>query len=135
MKEALCKQLPDLAQHIILEFLDYRLRCGKYIRQIPKDLPIYNLIRNRPQVEELYFSQHDDRVVGAYYDNINDVYYDHDEDGYETYFKISLIMKYVKRKGWLEKTLEIDYSYGDRNKYRIQNHLYDFDFDGSKHSV
>ena len=132
-----CLKLPNLAQHIILEFLDYKLRCGKYIKQLPKDLPIYKQILYRPQVEEEYYCWNDWNNNDNIYEYIdeNGLICYCDELGNETYFMISIIIKYIKRKNTIEKTLEISYSYYDRNIFRIEDHLYDYDFDGSKHKV
>jgi len=133
----LCHKLPNLAQHIILEFLDYKLRSGKYIKQLPKDLPIYELILNRPDVEEIYYSYNDWNNNENIYEieDENGLIYYCDQYGNETYFIISIIMKYIKRKNLIENTLEIKYSFYDRNIFKIESHKYDYVFDGSKHEV
>jgi hypothetical protein len=137
MRSEFCNLLPDLAQHTILEFLDYKLRCGKYIKRLPKDLPIYKYILNRPRIEEEYYSWDDWRynTILYKYDNEDGSYVICDEYGYTTYFMISLVIGTIKRKSWLENTMEISYSSSDRNTFRVQLHLYDYDFDGSKHRV
>jgi hypothetical protein len=133
MKASLCTYLPDLAQHIILEFLNYRLRCGKYIRQLPKDLPIYDLIKIRPREEWLYFTQDDHPVhITEHYDEDNDQYYYTDDDGYDSFFKISIVTNsYCQYSNnprhddeWYEERLEYSYSYGDRSLYMINKYLY-----------
>jgi hypothetical protein len=138
--------LPDLARHIILEYLNYKLRCGKYIKQLPKDLPIYQCILNRPQVEEKsYYRYRPDELVydynkddGTYYDYNEDDEYDEDdedEDNVKKYFLLSLEIKYFKRKCWLANTLVISYSYNDRNVFKVESQLYEYDYDGTKHRV
>jgi hypothetical protein len=132
-----CLKLPNLVQHIILEFLDYKLRSGKYIKQLPKDLPIYELILNRQKVKEIYYSYEDwyNNENIYYIEDENGIFYYFDQYGNETYFMISIIIEYIKRKNWIENTLEIKYSYHDRNIFKIECHKYDYDFDGSKHEV
>lgn len=135
MQTKLCLALPDLAQHTILEFLDYNLRRGKYIKKLPKDLPVYNLILNRPEVEEKYYNNYDYHTYRFINRNVNEdgsCYYC-DEDGCDSYFLISIVTKFSKRKSWVEHTMEIKYSYYNRNSYDIDYHIYDYDFDGSRH--
>lgn len=36
--------LLDLPQNIILEFLGYKFRCGKFINQLPQNMEIYELL-------------------------------------------------------------------------------------------
>lgn len=134
MRRELCNLLPDLAQHTVLEFLDYKLRCGKYIKRLPKDLPIYKYILKRPKVEEEYYSWHDwrDSEYLYKYDNEDGTFDICDEEGNTKYFKISLVINCFKRKYWCENTMEISYSYSDRNTYKIEVQLYDYDYDGSK---
>jgi hypothetical protein len=140
MRLNLCQLLPDLAQHIILEFLDYKLRCGKYIKQLPKNLPIYKDILNRPEVKIEYYCWDDwynSKYVYKYEDDDEDDidYYIGDEDGNKTYFIISIIIEFIKRKNWIEKTLEIKYAHNDRNTFSVNTILYDYDYDGTKHII
>jgi hypothetical protein len=130
-------KLPDLVEHIIFEFLDYKLRCGKYIKQLTIDSSIQKLITRRPKVEEVYYTYYDwqDNKSLSLYTDDDDGIYIYDEYGYEKYFMVSIVTKYIKRKSFLENTLEISYNYNDRNFFRIETKLYDYDYDGSKHWV
>ena len=136
MKTSLIRSLPDLAQHVILEFLDYKLRCGRYMRQLPNNLPIYRSIIDRPDVEEVCYGWEDFYYGNEYifkYEREDGTFYYGDNDGNESYFMISLPMKSFKeRKYWLENIIEISYSYSDRNIYRIQTNEYEYDYDGSR---
>jgi len=50
-------KIPDELQREIFEFLDYKLRCGVYIMQIPKQIYIYTLLLERKEItENLYIS-------------------------------------------------------------------------------
>ena len=134
MRSTLCHLLPDLAQHTILEFMGYKLRCGKYMQQLPKDLPIYHSILNRPEVEEIHYTLVDfENSEFLYkYDNEDGTFDICDEDGYDTYFIISLVMNSFKRKYWIENVMEICYAYSDRNTFKVDVNVYEYDFDGSR---
>lgn len=134
MRRELCHRLPDLVQHIILEFLDWRLRCGKHIRRLPSDLPVYSLLEERPPVEIHYYEKNHPHVVGEYYDDEGWLHY-YDEDGNDSYFRISLITQMIKRKYYITEEIEISYSFTDRGKYCLEKHDYEEDYDGSKHWV
>lgn len=129
--------LPNLAQHIILEFLDYKLRNGKYIRQLPKDLPIYNYILNRQQVIEKCYDVYDfmrSKNVFPYENERGYVYYG-DVNGFDKYYLISLVVNGFRRKYWTETTIDILYSYSDRNIYEVTSSLYDYDYDGFRENI
>ena len=134
MRIDLCSRLPDLAQHSILEYLDYKLRRGKYIKQLSKGLSIYKLLQYRPAVEELYFDGYHECVVGSYIDDDNKTRY-YDEDGYESYFMIPMITCKLRRGDrWsVEEILELSYSFGDRSKYLLEKYSYKYDDYGTPH--
>ena len=137
MQTKLLSLLPDLAQHTILEYMDYKLRHGKYIKQLPRDLPIYKYLLNRPTVEEEYYTW-DDFIKSEHvfeYDDEDGYHYYCDEDGNDTYCMISLVTNIFKRKSLVERTIDISYSFSDRNIYKVEDHLYDYDFDGSRHRI
>jgi hypothetical protein len=48
--------LPDLPQSIILEFLDYKCYNGKYVKQLSKNMEIYELLLDRPKVIGTFLS-------------------------------------------------------------------------------
>ena len=130
MKASLCNNFPDLVQHIILEFLDYRLRNGKYIRRIPADLPIYELLQNRPKTQEIFFNLEDSPVrVNEHYDEGNDDYYYTDDDGNTTFFRVSILTKeYCQGHGrkveYFQHRLEVSYCYDDYSAYMIRKYKY-----------
>jgi len=130
MRTSLCYNLPDLAQHIILEFLNYRLRNGKYIRRIPVDLPIYSLLKDRSETHEIFFTPEDSPVrVNEHYDEGNADYYYTDDDGNTTFFRVSISTKeYCKGRGrkaeYFQHRLEINYCYDDRSAYIIRKYEY-----------
>jgi len=89
------------------------------MKQLPRDLPIYQLILNRTAVEEIYYT-----LVDFYnseylykYENEDGTFDIYDEYGFDTYFIISLVIKRAKYNHWLEKMMEICYSYSDRNTF------------------
>ena len=43
-------KVPDLPQHFILEFLGYKFHHGKYAKQLPGNLEIYDLLMERTQI-------------------------------------------------------------------------------------
>jgi len=120
-KHGFCFRLPDLAEHIILEYLDYRLRNGKYIRRLPKDLPVYELLSERPCAIECVFKKDDVPNLGEYYDENGNVYY-YDDDGYNCFYRIILVksVSFQKRDFPVEETIDLSFSYGDRNKFQIE---------------
>ena len=127
MNAQLCLMLPDLVQHIILEFLDYRLRNKKYIRQLSRDLPVYKLILDRPCVKKYYFVPDYNSPVQIFenYDEEYDEYYYTDDLGNDSYFKVSIVTKkYGYRHYTFEDRLEISYSYNDKECYIIEKWKY-----------
>jgi hypothetical protein len=133
MRLDVCSRLPDLAQHNILEYLDYKLRRGKYIKQLSKDLSIYKLLQYRPVVEEVYFDGNHECAVGHYIDDDNKTRY-YDEDGYESYFTIPMITRELRRgHNCMEEILELSYSFGDRSKYLVEKISYKYDYYGTPH--
>jgi len=133
MRFNLCDRLPDLAQHLILEYLDYKWRCGKFIRQLPRDLPIYQYLKERPEVKERYFNFDDPEHCVEYYDDGSwDLC---DEYGNKTYFAIEFVLKYVKRKYYYQKVMEIRYCGFDRELVNVNIECYDTDYDGSWNPV
>jgi len=137
MQTKLLSLLPDLVQHIILEYMDYKLRRGKYIKQLPRDLPIYKYILNRPAVKEEYYTWDDFIESEFVFEYEDDDGYPHycDEDGNDTYCMISLVTNIFKRKYWTERTIDISYSFCDRNTFKVEQNTYDYDFDGSRHRI
>jgi hypothetical protein len=129
MKATLCKRLPDAAQHIILELLDYRLRSGKYIKHLPRDLPIYRRILDRPVVEEIYFTpEHSPVQITENYDDAGEVYFT-DDEGYSSFYRISLVVReygggFGRKCETYQERLEISYSYGDRSYYTVRKFQY-----------
>jgi len=130
MTTKLFYNLPDFVQHIILEFLDFKLRNGKYIRRIPVDLPVYSLLQNRPKTREIFFTATDSPVrVNRHYDEENDIYYFTDDNENLSFFETSILIKeYCTGRGHLSESfqdrLEINYCYNDRNAYTIQKSKY-----------
>ena len=127
MRLDLCHKLPDLVQHSILEFLNYKWRNGKFIKQLPKDLPIYNYIKQRPIVEEKYFTE-DDPEHCKWYNN-DGSFELCDEYGNRTYFEIKFLLKTIKRKSYIDKVMELRYCRFDRELVNVIVQYYDFDYD------
>jgi hypothetical protein len=132
MRLDLCHKLPDLVQHIILEFLNYKWRNGKFIRQLPKDLSIYRYIKKRPIIKEKYFTEDDPEHYIWYNDdgsfNICDQY------GNNTYFEISFVLKTIKRKSHIDKVMELRYCCFDRELVNVIVQYYDEDY-GEIHPI
>jgi len=139
MESKLLSLLRDLVQYIILEYLDYKLRCRKYIKQLPKDLLIYKCILDRPEVEEVYYCNEDysnnSEFIFEYKDDEGFHCYFGDEFGNESYFAVTLVTNFFKRKYWTKKTIEISYAYSDRNTFKVEQNMYDYDYDGSRHRI
>jgi len=122
MKTSLCYKLPDLPQHIILEYLGYKLRLRKYIKSLPKDLPIYQLLWDRPKTEEFVFTEDDHPVnIIEHYDDNGDFYYVDEENG-KTFFRVMLVTKVLR--GDEEEAIEIAYSCWDRWAYTVKKYRY-----------
>ena len=131
MKYQLCHKLPDIAQHIILEFVGgYKFRLGKFIRQISleeKEI-IHQALSRRPEVEFRSFGDSSSSSIdlpGEYHYEDNEGYTHYcDENSYENYFRISFILNFYHHKFDEEETMEINYSYDDRNKFIVEKNKY-----------
>ena len=116
--------LPDFPRHLILEYLDYKLRNKKYIKQLSK----YQIVcfeenfSERPEV--LYFDDdfYDEEIENEYG---NDEFYTYGR--YEIQF-------YIKFKKYhdlgIDKLVVLSYSPFDRNEFDIRNKYLEYDFDG-----
>jgi len=141
MREDLCILLPDLVESRILEYLGYKQRCGKYMKQLPRDLPIYDMLMNRPIVEKRYYSDDEEVFEGntfqhEYIDENGEDYYFGDEDGCEFYFIVSINKReYKKSRGYFVETVDIMYSASDRNISKAVEEVYEYDYDNSKQKV
>lgn len=130
-------RLPHLAQHIILEFLDYRLRSGKYIRRLPKKLGIYTMVQERPIMEEFYLESDNPLVVSNYFDDDGEEFFC---DGYgnDTYFRCSITTKIydlgTKRKYFYENSIDLAYSLSDRGTFSVRHMRYDLHSSGWRYN-
>ena len=101
------KKIPDLPQHIILEFLGYKRRNGKYMKQFPKNMYIHKLIQEK-----------------------SDVIYKNSE------YVISIDIKFrFYHNYFIVKTIMIYYDPNDRNNSICIINDYSVDFDGSRHII
>jgi hypothetical protein len=117
--------LPDLSQHIILEFLDYKLRNKKYIKQLSK----YRIacfedeFSERPEVEyfeeEVYEERHNDE---------DSEYYIFSK--YEIQFNV---LYKIYHGDAIDKFVVLSYSPFDRNDFDVQIKYIQYDYDG-KHA-
>jgi hypothetical protein len=96
--------VPDLPQSIILEFLGYKLRNGKFIFQLSNEIleKMNDLLLDRPEMIDGIFVSFD--IDFRLYHN-----------------------------DYVVKTLEIEFCPNDRNKFRKRNHYYAIDYDETRY--
>jgi hypothetical protein len=98
-------KVPDLPQHIILEFLGYKFHHGNYSKQFPRKMEIYELLMERTQIIH----------SGKYNIVVFDIkFMDH-------------------RNNYVVKTMEICYTSNDKNVCYIFYRHYAIEFDDSRH--
>lgn len=134
---------PGPVEKNILEFLNYKLRNGKYMKQIPKDNNIYDLIMKIPKIKFRHYYDHD------YYNNYfyEDTDYDNEKINYSKeqldyfekhkifykYFIVSFDLHFCKLNGKnAVKIMNIKYFYDDKNKYRIEYKYFYVNYDGTR---
>jgi len=100
-------KVPDLPQHIILEFLGYKFHHGSYSKQFPRKMEIYELLMERTQIIQ----------VGGY----NRVVFD---------------IKFMDfRNHYAVKTMRVFYPLNDKNLCYISYMHYAIEFDDSRHLI
>lgn len=116
--------MPDLAQHIILEFIGYKLRNCRYIKQLKNEKLdiIEKLLFDSNKYLEFEYKEKE------MYDENTDEYYI--EEYRYIYFWIS---SEIRRKRNIEKYIVLRQSIYDSNDFYMFNEWFDVDFDGSKH--
>jgi len=130
------EHLPNEAADTIFRLLGYKLRNKKYIKQIPKDLPIFNLLN---QMNDIIYYQNYEYL--DQYDEDEDILNNHIADnlitsyfGSEFSYCISFDLSYtVYHKKDTVKTMEIYYSQNNRNHYKVVIKYYFVDYDDSRH--
>lgn len=101
------KNIPDLPQHIILEFLGYKNRNNKYIKQLPKNMNIHDLLQ--------------DRTIPIYKN---------------TYYSAVFDVKFINyHNHYIVKTLKFKYSLDDKNICTTVIQYYSIEFDDSRNVV
>lgn len=135
--------IPEPAEKNILEFLNYKLRNGKYIKQMSKDIPIYKLLLERPIVKFRNFYDYEYYNNYDYEDtnyNYNEIFSNEQLDYFNKYniiykyFIISFDIKFYKFQGSnVVKMMHIKYSYFDKNKYSIEYRHYYVYNDSHRH--
>jgi len=96
--------IPFDIQIIIFEYLDYKYRTGMFIRQIPKNLRIFDLLRIRKE-------SNPNGLKISFDINFKDYHND-----------------------YVVKTLEIEFSRKDRNIFIKKNNYYAIDYNGERYS-
>ena len=113
------RDIPDSARHIMLEFLGLTLHNRRYIGRIPRDLPIFRYLTNRPLIK-----------YGT----------EEDEDGYmvadelHTFVSFDLGFNLLNRHCYEVKVLEIHYG-AISEALTVVKKYYEIEFDGSRHST
>jgi hypothetical protein len=115
--------MPHLPQHIILEFLDYKLRNRKYIKQIQKE--------RLDKMERLIFRY---KNYVDYYSEEEEIYDENTETYYieryrYIYFWISNV---IYHKCNIAKYVVFKQSVYDSNDFSVFIEYYDVDFDGTE---
>jgi len=124
MINSLCKKLPELPKDIILKFLDYRNRNGKYIKRLRKDLDIYIKLSKRPKVEVYNFSEDYHPVTITEIIDGDDIYYI-DDEGNNKFLTVSIVtQEYGRGRESYEDRLEISYCYNDYTAFVIRKYKY-----------
>jgi hypothetical protein len=113
--------MPNLPQHIILEFLDYKLRNRKYIKQIQKE--------RLDKMERLIFRYKN--YVDYYYSEEVEIYNEiTDEYRIEQYRYIYFWISNKKyHNSSINKYIVFKQSVYDTNDFSVLNEYFDVDFD------
>jgi len=116
--------MPHLPQHIILEFLDYKLRNRKYIKQIQKE--------RLDKMERLIFRYKN--YVDYYYSEEVEIYNEiTDEYRIEQYRYIYFWISNKKyHNSSINKYIVFKQSVYDTNDFSVLNEYFDVDFDGTE---
>ena len=110
------RDIPDSARHVMLEFLGFTLHNRRYIGRIPRDLPIFRYLTDRPLIK-----------YGT----------EEDEDGYmvtdetRTFVSFDLGFKLLNRHCYEVKVLEIHFGVLS-NSFIVVKKYYEIEFDGSR---
>lgn len=134
--------LPEPAEKNILEFLNYKLKNGKYMKQLSKDLPIYKLILERPIAKFRNYYDHDFNNNYFYEDTNYDYEENYSEEQLNYFKKYNILYKYFLVSFDLDfclldgmnavKMMLIKYFYNDKNKYRIEYKYFYINYDGTR---
>ncbi len=130
--------LPNEATDLIIEFLGYKLRNKKYIKQLPKNLKIYKLLSQMSDV--IYYDAYeyldeydsmamDNNAIANLSNNLIMNYF-MGEFSYCITFDLSFA-EYHRQN--TVKTMEIYYSFYDRSNYKVVIKYYFLDYDDSRH--
>jgi hypothetical protein len=146
MKTELCARLPDLAQDTVLRYLNYvviekrYIKIGKLTEERVRNIRDFYQYYRREVEEVDYTPQYmfeDPEVeqgattlvsVGSYIDDAGDEHW-YDEDGNETYFRVTLRLshKYVPGSGKMASELRdmnICFSRTNSNKFSVNTTWY-----------
>jgi len=111
------RDIPDSARHVMLEFLGLTLHNRRYIGRIPRDLPIFRYLTNRPLIQ-----------YGT--EEVEDGYMVADE--LHTFVSFDLKFNLLNRHCYEVKVLEIHFD-AILERLTVVKKYYEIEFDGSRH--